>query len=241
MADAGAAIAFARTQLGKPYRLGAEGPNSWDCSGLVQAAWRAGGVSLPRTTGEMVFKGTKVDQADLQPGDLVFPHPGHVQLYVGNGMIVEAPRTGEVVKERKMWGFWTARRVAPTMTAAAAAATTNAQPASMPDPASVLADGAGAVADGAQWVWSHTPGVKQLTAITDAGKATAHALWMLTQPSTWLRVGKFVVGASLIGIGLSMQKPVQDVALAAGNLAVKAAAPEAAAAGAAAGKGGARQ
>lgn len=110
---ADAAIAFARAQLGDPYDFGATGPDRWDCSGLVQGAYRAAGISLPRTTQQMVLstKLTPVSRADLIPGDLVFPTIGHVGIYTGNGNIIDAPRAGSFVKERPIWGFWTARRI----------------------------------------------------------------------------------------------------------------------------------
>lgn len=110
---AATAVSFARAQIGKPYKWGATGPNAYDCSGLVQAAYKAAGVSIPRTTYGQVLVGTKVNKSDLIPGDLVFPDPGHVQIYSGGGNIVEAPHTGEDVMERPMWGFWTARRIVP--------------------------------------------------------------------------------------------------------------------------------
>lgn len=94
------AIAFARDQLDKPYVWGATGPNSWDCSGLTQAAYKAAGITLPRTTGEQVTVGTRVSTADLQPGDLVFFYSdhSHVGLYIGGGEMIHAPHTGTVVK-----------------------------------------------------------------------------------------------------------------------------------------------
>ncbi|MET7762274.1 NlpC/P60 family protein [Streptomyces sp. NPDC005336] len=95
------AIAFAKSQLGKPYVWGATGPNSYDCSGLTQAAWKAAGVSLPRTTWDQVKAGTRVSTSDLQPGDLVFFYDdiSHVGLYTGDGMMIHAPKPGDVVKE----------------------------------------------------------------------------------------------------------------------------------------------
>ncbi len=110
-ASVDAAIGYARAQLGKPYRPSAAGPDAFDCSGLVMRAWQAGGVALPRTTAGMITVGTAVSRADLAPGDLVFPTVGHVQLCTGGGNIIEAPRLGENVVERPMWGFMTARRV----------------------------------------------------------------------------------------------------------------------------------
>ena len=105
------AVAWARTQIGKPYQYGATGPNSYDCSGLTQAAYKSVGVSIPRTTEEQILIGTAVSRANLVIGDLVFPDIGHVQLYSGNGNIVEAAHTGTNVREVPIWGFSAARRV----------------------------------------------------------------------------------------------------------------------------------
>ncbi|MFG3510627.1 C40 family peptidase [Streptomyces sp. NPDC047821] len=88
-----AAVAFARDRLGTPYVWGGTGRGGYDCSGLVQAAWRSAGVTLPRTTYEQVHAGTRVRRAALRPGDLVFTHGlGHVQMYAGDGRVVEATR-----------------------------------------------------------------------------------------------------------------------------------------------------
>ncbi|MER8154836.1 NlpC/P60 family protein [Streptomyces sp. NPDC094472] len=95
------AIAFAKSQLGKPYVWGATGPSSFDCSGLTQAAWKAAGISLPRTTWDQVKVGTRVSTSELQPGDLVFFYDdiSHVGLYIGDGMMIHAPKPGDVVKK----------------------------------------------------------------------------------------------------------------------------------------------
>jgi cell wall-associated NlpC family hydrolase len=101
------AIAFARAQLGDPYQFGATGPDAWDCSGLTQASWRAAGVALPRTAAEQWYAGSHpASMTDLAPGDLVFfaynlSDPAsihHVGLYIGDGLMIEAPHTGEVVR-----------------------------------------------------------------------------------------------------------------------------------------------
>jgi cell wall-associated NlpC family hydrolase len=98
--NAATAIQTARDQLGKPYEYGASGPNSFDCSGLTMYAWGHAGVSLPHSAAEQQGMGTPISQADLQPGDLVFfGSPAyHVALYIGDGMIIHAPTTGDVVK-----------------------------------------------------------------------------------------------------------------------------------------------
>lgn len=95
------AVAFARAQLGKPYVWGATGPNSYDCSGLTQAAWRAAGVALPRTTWDQAEAAPRIATKDLRPGDLVFFYGdiSHVGIYIGGGCMIHAPRPGAYVRE----------------------------------------------------------------------------------------------------------------------------------------------
>ncbi|AXE88072.1 C40 family peptidase [Streptomyces sp. Go-475] len=99
------ALAFARAQIGKPYVWGAVGPGSYDCSGLTQAAWKAAGVTLPRTTYDQVNAGTTVPLSQAQPGDLVFFYDDvtHVGLYIGNGMMIHAPKPGTYVREESIY------------------------------------------------------------------------------------------------------------------------------------------
>jgi cell wall-associated NlpC family hydrolase len=94
------AVAFAYRAIGLPYVWGATGPNAYDCSGLTQAAWRAAGVSLPRTTYTQIDAGTRISRSHLQPGDLVFFYSGvsHVGLYVGGGLMIHAPHPGSAVR-----------------------------------------------------------------------------------------------------------------------------------------------
>ncbi|MFJ7244332.1 NlpC/P60 family protein [Kitasatospora sp. NPDC098652] len=94
------AVKFAYAQLGKPYVWGATGPGSFDCSGLTGAAWKAAGVSLPRISQDQWNAGKRVSRADLQPGDLVFFYSDlhHVGLYIGDGKMIHAPRTGKNVE-----------------------------------------------------------------------------------------------------------------------------------------------
>ncbi|MFI6947082.1 NlpC/P60 family protein [Streptomyces sp. NPDC050422] len=98
-------MAFARAQIGKPYVWGATGPASYDCSGLTQAAWKAAGVDIPRTTWDQVNVGTRVATADLQPGDLVFFYDdiSHVGIYKGDGMMIHAPKPGANVREESIY------------------------------------------------------------------------------------------------------------------------------------------
>ncbi|HTW18059.1 MAG TPA: C40 family peptidase [Nocardioides sp.] len=107
-----AVLAFARAQLGDPYRWGASGPSAWDCSGLTAGAWAAAGKSLPHYSVAQYEQSTPIRSSDLRPGDLVFwgssSSPSsiyHVALYAGNGKIIHAPRTGKPVTEESMY-YW---------------------------------------------------------------------------------------------------------------------------------------
>ncbi|MCX4906027.1 C40 family peptidase [Streptomyces sp. NBC_00878] len=104
-AKADKALAFARAQIGKPYVWGASGPESYDCSGLTQAAWKAAGVTLPRTTWDQVNAGTTVSLNSAQPGDLVFFYDdiSHVGIYIGDGMMIHAPKPGAYVREESIY------------------------------------------------------------------------------------------------------------------------------------------
>ncbi|MEV7435130.1 C40 family peptidase [Streptomyces griseoviridis] len=95
-----AAVAYAYAKLGSPYVWGATGPHAFDCSGLIQAAYRAAGVSLPRTTYAQIDAGRRVSRSALRPGDLVFFYSGisHVGIYVGNGQMIHAPNPSAPVR-----------------------------------------------------------------------------------------------------------------------------------------------
>ncbi|MET8573816.1 NlpC/P60 family protein [Streptomyces sp. NPDC005012] len=97
---AAAAIAYAQRKLGSPYVWGATGPNAFDCSGLIQAAYRSAGVSLPRTTYAQIDAGRRVSRSQLRPGDLVFFYPGitHVGMYIGQGRMIHAPNPSAPVR-----------------------------------------------------------------------------------------------------------------------------------------------
>ncbi|MFF7368166.1 C40 family peptidase [Streptomyces tricolor] len=97
---AAAAVAYAYSKLGSPYVWGATGPNAFDCSGLVLAAYRSAGISLPRTTYAQIGAGRRVSRAELRPGDLVFFYSGisHVGIYVGDGRMIHAPNPSAPVR-----------------------------------------------------------------------------------------------------------------------------------------------
>jgi hypothetical protein len=226
MSAADSAIAFALAQVGKPYKYGATGPNSYDCSGLVQAAYGAAGIRLPRTTYQMVLVGSRVSSTRLlAPGDLVFPDSGHVQIYIGNGKVVEAPHTGAYVRVMNMWGFWTARRV----TAPGSSVVTQPVDSHMPpgnvgqgdlkDPKTgkacydVLTTGVGQI-----FVWNGNcpdsmknqgpdsapklPGEDALGNLLSVFQGIGDSLQWIIQPENWLRIGEFVAGMALLIIGL---------------------------------------
>jgi cell wall-associated NlpC family hydrolase len=98
------ALAYAKKQLGDPYRRRGTGPNGWDCSGLTMKAWQAAGVKLPHSAGQQYRIGKKISKSDLRSGDLVFFYRGisHVGLYAGNGKVIHAPRPGKQVSYIKM-------------------------------------------------------------------------------------------------------------------------------------------
>lgn len=99
-AAGGRAVRYAIAQVGKPYVWGAQGPDSFDCSGLTSQAWAKAGRVIPRTSQEQWRQLRKVPVSGLRPGDLViyFPKATHVALYIGNGLVVQAPRPGAWVK-----------------------------------------------------------------------------------------------------------------------------------------------
>jgi len=103
------ALQYALSRRGDPYVWGAAGPGAFDCSGLVVWAYAQVGISLPHYTGDQWNMGVHVSRADLQPGDLVFFYAdiGHVGIYLGNGLMVDAPNFGEVVQvEPVMWDVY---------------------------------------------------------------------------------------------------------------------------------------
>jgi peptidoglycan DL-endopeptidase CwlO len=97
---AATAVAEAKRQLGKPYKFGAVGPDSFDCSGLTQWAWAKAGVSMDHYTGSQYNSFPQVPLDQLQPGDLVFFRAdlGHMGMYIGGGQFIHAPQTGDVVR-----------------------------------------------------------------------------------------------------------------------------------------------
>ncbi|WP_051366621.1 C40 family peptidase [Hamadaea tsunoensis] len=142
------AVRFALNQLGKSYVWGDEGPDHYDCSGLVWAAYRSVGQSLPRVSRDQ-FQGTKsalVSRYALLPGDLLFfsssPYDEdtihHVGIYLGDGKMVHSPTTGDVVKVSTVWWshFYAATRVFPAIQVPTSSASPTATATPTPTPSS---------------------------------------------------------------------------------------------------------
>ena len=110
-------MSTALAQVGKPYVWGAAGPSAFDCSGLMQYAYSAAGISLPHSSSAQSTMGVPVSRSALQPGDLVFFYSpvSHVGMYIGNGQMVHAATSGEPVKVvslDSMPNYNSARRIA---------------------------------------------------------------------------------------------------------------------------------
>jgi cell wall-associated NlpC family hydrolase len=95
-------IAFARSQVGKNYRRGASGPNSFDCSGFTKRAYALAGLSLPHSSGGQAARARTVSRAAARPGDLVVG-PGHVGIYMGGGMMIDAGNSRIGVVYRRLY------------------------------------------------------------------------------------------------------------------------------------------
>ena len=100
------ALRAALTRRGDPYIWGAAGPSEFDCSGLVVWAFAQDGISLPHYTGSLWNSGMHVSRANLEPGDLVFffADISHVGIYLGNGLMVDAPSSGQLVQVQPVFG-----------------------------------------------------------------------------------------------------------------------------------------
>lgn len=210
-----AAIKFALSQVGKPYKYGAIGPDAYDCSSLCWRAYQAGGVEITRSTGTQRLKGTAVT-GDWLPGDLLFSHSpqspsgSHVKMYIGGGRVVEAPRTGlnvRVADAPSRSELNAVRRYVKT-----------AQTASAPtyQKAGFGLDDAGKLAGnvaGKVYKYGTAPGLifggggsdikDGVTDAYDASKAVLSAAAFIINPHNWFRVAMFLGGLALIWVTLS--------------------------------------
>ncbi|MGH9056373.1 MAG: C40 family peptidase [Acidimicrobiales bacterium] len=101
------AVAFAQSQIGKPYKWAGAGPKSYDCSGLTMVSWAEAGVSLPHSAQDQYDLTARVAIGDLLPGDLVFfgtpVDVYHVGIYIGNSEMIDAPETGQDVMAQSIF------------------------------------------------------------------------------------------------------------------------------------------
>lgn len=196
MSTADTVIQFALAQQGKPYQWGATGPNAYDCSGLVQAAFAHAGVSIGRTSYEQITEGSAVPIGQQMPGDLVFPDPGHVQIFIGNGLVVESPHTGANVRVVQQYGAMAVRRIVPpSSTGYDGSGMTNAQAGNIADPAGMAGS---AAASGAASLISQIPGLQGTITFVENLK---NFFDLLTNKTTWVRIGEVVLGAVILIIG----------------------------------------
>lgn len=198
MSQADDAVAFCIAQLGKPYVFGATGPNSFDCSGLIVAAYAQAHppVHLVHFTGTMLLEGRPISQSQLQPGDLVFPDAAeeHVVIYIGNGQIIEAPHKDAVVTQKGLYGFWQGRRVT----------TDGLTPQGVTGNQVPTAEGTLTVDNPADTFKSAAD------AIGAFSKVSVKIFTSLASPNFWERVGAGIIALGLIIIGLliAFRRPV---------------------------------
>lgn len=182
MANGDAIVKLARSQIGKPYVFGAAGPSSFDCSGLVKYCFRnIAQIDLPHSSSLQLGYGSEITRTQLAPGDLIFPSLGHVQIYSGNGNVIEAAEPGTNVRENPIWGFWRARRLVTPGTGT----TVPGDPTLTPvlDPI--------------------TPLIPLFAPLFGLISEITHLVRWLVNPKNWLRIGMFSVGAILTFIALS--------------------------------------
>ncbi|WP_326513763.1 NlpC/P60 family protein [Clostridium intestinale] len=109
--DQSSIVNTAYSKLGARYAFGGVGPDVFDTSGFTQYVYKQSGILIARTVYGQLDNGIEVTESELAPGDLVFTSAGHVGIYVGDGQMIHAPQTGDVVKVSKIWSFYAARRV----------------------------------------------------------------------------------------------------------------------------------
>jgi hypothetical protein len=200
------AIKAAEAKLGSPYVYGAEGPSTFDCSGLMVWAWEKAGVTLPRTSQEQAKYGTPVPLSKIRPGDLVTSNWGegpssHVGMYIGGGKLIHAPRPGSKVKVANLDANYrskinSVRRVPGSVLA-------GVDQAGLPSPGDILDMG---VAAGTGGLLAPLKIVGSAMGDVAAGMLSigkfAEFLLRLALPSTWVRIVCGLLGSLLLLLGL---------------------------------------
>lgn len=209
-------VSEAETRIGDPYVYGATGPNTFDCSGLMQWLYGRFGIKIPRTSEAQWAFGKAISREQLQQGDLVFSagsdgtssHPGHVGMYAGTKdgvpMVIEAPHTGAQVRFTSLSSFDPSgyRRVSGVAGVTDAGWTVpipGVGGVEIPSPGDIVG-GAEDAAGGLLSIPKDIIGF--FSKATDDLVSTGKFFWAFTQPSTWVRVGAGYVGSMFLIAGI---------------------------------------
>jgi len=145
------AVQYALAQVGKPYVWGTAGPDTFDCSGLVYAAFCHAGFKISRVTYTQIRDGTAVSRAGMKRGDLWFTDPGHVAIYLGDGRMVEAPNSRSRVRVVPVRTFYAGRRIGQPSSVSGGSSGGTGVPVGLPD-LSGLKDAVEFVTDPHTWL-----------------------------------------------------------------------------------------
>jgi hypothetical protein len=208
-------VAAAKSKLGDQYVYGADGPSTFDCSGLMQSTFAQFGIKIPRTTEEQYKIGTAVGSAaDLRAGDLVFTEglpPGHVGMYVGGGQVIQAPHTGDVVRITPLADFGTItamRRVAglsySTNDTIVGAVGESVQGLGNATAGTGFVSALGTVFNDVGGGLLSWPGqiIGTFSDVDEFAGKLYHNFQLFFQPSTWVRAGAGVFGFIFVIFGL---------------------------------------
>lgn len=213
-----ALVKTAATKLGKPYVFGAEGPNAFDCSGLMQWAYAQHGLKLPRVTGDQVRVGQAIAKGMWQPGDLVFsswdgkPH-SHVGMYAGDNKIIVAPSTGKNVQYTTLGPTYMSKidavRRVPGVEGYTGSGGKNQGGAGAPDGGGLIpgVPDPGDLVDDGTLVGAVRGAAGALTGIASSAAGVgrfADKLMFLALPTTWTRIVSGVLGLAFLFIGIGL-------------------------------------
>lgn len=221
-ADTAAAIAAVKSKMGSKYVWGDDGPNTFDCSGLMQWAWGQAGVQLPRTSEQQATYGQRVARVeDLQPGDLITSHWGrggpssHVAMYLGGGTVIHAPAPGKVVTTGKIDANYRKHIDAMRRVPGAKAIAGGVGQAGLIDPDTIPGIGGGLLDLGQGLLNSGALGdglLGPLKALAESSVGIARAMlsvgdlatWVLRLglPSTWVRIVSGLLGTVFLFLGI---------------------------------------
>lgn len=200
MVDSADIVSLTKAQLGKPYVFGDEGPNTFDCSGLVQYVFGRLGISLPRLSSEQARHGVPVEAGSERPGDLVFSswdgrRSSHVGIYVGGGKIINAPQPGERVSYATLTPYYRQRvdaiRRIPGVDGGTAPAGGSPSVGGILSGVTPFQEAVKGLSDGVAGIAESVAGVGRV----------AEMLTKLALPSTWVRGVSGVLGIGFILAG----------------------------------------